>query len=71
MAQKEQLKNETQINYLQAQEENKTREFLLEYQRLCEKYNRALTPAIKMDVVYVNPPDNLVGAISGANPSRK
>ena len=55
-------KNETQTNFLKEQEEQKTKDFMREYQELCKKYNRILVPNLSMNVNYVNPP-------SGNNPS--
>ena len=68
-------KNETQKNFLeqhaQSQEEQKTLAFFKEYQELCQRYNRTLIPQIKLDIAYVNPPSNLVGAVSGDNKHRR
>ena len=55
-------KNETQTNFLKAQEDQKTQEFLRKYQELCKEYNRVLVPNLSMNVNYVNPP-------SGTNPN--
>ena len=54
--------NLTQQNFLNAQEEQKTREFMREYEALCKKYNRVFVAGFQ--IVYANPPLNPIDTVN-------
>lgn len=70
---KEQIleKTEVQKNYLRAQEEQKTLEFIRKYQELCKEYNRTLIPQIKLDVAYINAPSHIVNNLDTSGTANK